>query len=190
MASVLAGRMHALWLKPHQEMISDLWLQVSPSRVLLRRRSSVTIKVTGHVTFGTGRLRRATTPCTSSVMTRTSRTVPSWLTFCRLPMMFSRRTWEQNLPDFNRISQILNSETWCVEYFLPLRWSVTVQVWSRWAASSTNLLISPSTPTEPAEESWSSTLRSELLCDVQVLRSFTARKRMKSWSVKFNICLC
>lgn len=93
----------------------DDCLQVSPSRVRLRRRSSAMIKVTGHVTFDTGRLNRVTTLCTWSVTTRTLRTAPSWLTSFLLPTTSSQKTWDQNLTDPKTVSQRFDCLTWRVD---------------------------------------------------------------------------
>lgn len=71
--------------------------QVSLSRVHLRPRSSVTTKVTGHVMFDTGQQNQETTLSTSYVTTRTSRTVPSWLTSSPLPTTSSLSRSEQTL---------------------------------------------------------------------------------------------
>lgn len=137
-------------------------LQVSPLRVLLRRRSSAMIKATGHVTFDTGRLNQVTMRYTSSVTTKTSRTARSWLTSCQPPMTSSRRTWEQNCPTFKKqLNRYFIQKNLMCWFPVLIRWDVMDRVWSRSAASSTNLQISPSIPMELAEESWSSTLRWE-----------------------------
>lgn len=79
-------------------------MQVSLSRGPPRLRLSVMIKAMDHVMFDTGRLNQATTPSMLFVMTRTSRTVPSWPTFSLLPVTSSLRRSDQSLVEFQTFS--------------------------------------------------------------------------------------
>lgn len=74
----------------------ELCVQVSPSRVLLKLRSSVMTKVMGRVTCDTGQQSQATMLSMSYVMMRTLKIAPSWLTSSQIPATSFLKKSEQN----------------------------------------------------------------------------------------------